>query len=103
MNNKLNETFEKHLGLLKSKLNENETQRWSKIFYRGGDGNSGVKLVEKLEQHRNQLDTLLNQIYETLVNDGHSDISVIVGKKSSVVMDNLSQIINDLDNKYGKQ
>lgn len=101
MNNKLNETFEKHLGLLKSKLNENETQ--TELFNLGGDGNSGVKLVEKLEQHRNQLDTLLNQIYETLVNDGHSDISVIVGKKSSVIMDNLSQIINDLDNKYGKQ
>jgi len=101
MNNKLNETFEKHLGLLKTKLNENESQ--TELFNLGGDDNSGVKLVEKLEQHRNQLDALLDQIYETLVNDGHSDISGIVGKKSTIVMDNLFQIINDLDNKYGKK
>lgn len=101
MDNKLNETFAKHLGLLKNKLNENETQ--TELFNFGSDKNNGVKLVDKLFEQRGQLDTLLDQIYETLINDGHSDISKMVGEKSTVVIDELNNILNTLDNRYGKK
>lgn len=100
MNNKLNETFQKHLELLKNKLNETETQI---ELFNFGKESTVLELIDKVSEHRNQLDALLEQIHQSLINDGHSDISEMIGRKTTLVMDELFKIINTIDNKYGKK
>ena len=101
MNKTLNETFQKHLELLKNKLNENETQ--TELFNFGTEP-TVLELIKKLEEHEKQLDALLDQIHETVIRtDGYSDITKVIKQKSEIVMDGLFSIINELDNRYGKK